>query len=542
MKKITQNNIIEFTFKSAKIYKDPFNNVELTVIFAGADGKERNVPAFWAGKSIWKVRFSSPIAGKYRYRTICSVKTDSGLNYREGCFEVVKYKGSNPLYKNGRLCISKDRRHFEHAGKPFFWLADTWWMALCKNLKFADFKKLIADRNKKGFTVIQVVAGLYPEIAPFDKRGMNEAGFPWEKGFKSINPGYFDVADKKIKYAIEKGIVPCIVGCWGYYLKIAGESAIKKHWRYMIARWGALPVVWCAAGESEMAYYPEAHRMFKTPKAYDKYKDKIRPGWTRAAKYIRETDPFNNILTIHPTDYGRKMVEDSRVIDFEMLQSGHSSFYTLRHTVKMLQKSLKSRPVMPVLVAEACYEGIFCSSFDEVQRFLFWSTMLLGGAGYTYGADGLWNFNSKKAPFGRNVSGISYGNRTWQEAYEMPGGKHIGIAKKLLANYDWNKLEPHPEWVGGNDKVRDELKYLYAAGIPKEVRMIYIPWALFWAANNPVSVKGIERGICYSAFYFDPRTGKETYLGNVSPDNKGTWQSPRPPSFGDWVLVIKRKR
>jgi hypothetical protein len=28
-----------------------------------------------------------------------------------------------------------------------------------------------------------------------------------------------------------------------------GMEKVKKHWRYLIARWSAYPVVWCLAGE-----------------------------------------------------------------------------------------------------------------------------------------------------------------------------------------------------------------------------------------------------------------------------------------------------
>ena len=54
---------------------------------------------------------------------------------------------------------------------PFFWLGDTWWMGLTKRLLWPEgFKLLTADRVKKGFTVIQIVAGLYPDMVPFDSR------------------------------------------------------------------------------------------------------------------------------------------------------------------------------------------------------------------------------------------------------------------------------------------------------------------------------------------------------------------------------------
>jgi len=101
---------------------------------------------------------------------------------------------------------------------------------------------LTADRISKGFTVIQIVAGLYPDMPPFDPRGANEAGFPWEKGYTRINPSYFDMADLRIRWLVNSGLVPCIVGCWGYFLNFAGIEVMKRHWRYLVARYGAYPV------------------------------------------------------------------------------------------------------------------------------------------------------------------------------------------------------------------------------------------------------------------------------------------------------------
>ncbi len=66
--------------------------------------------------------------------------------------------------------------------RRFCWLADTWWMGLCDRLAWPeDFQRLTADRREKGFNVIQIVAGLYPDMPAFDQRGRNEAGFPWER-------------------------------------------------------------------------------------------------------------------------------------------------------------------------------------------------------------------------------------------------------------------------------------------------------------------------------------------------------------------------
>ncbi len=43
-----------------------------------------------------------------------------------------------------------------------------------------EFQLLTEDRVQKGFTLVQIVAGLYPDMAPFDPRGKNEGGYPWQ--------------------------------------------------------------------------------------------------------------------------------------------------------------------------------------------------------------------------------------------------------------------------------------------------------------------------------------------------------------------------
>jgi hypothetical protein len=78
----------------------------------------------------------------------------------------------------------------------------------------------------------------------------------------------------------------------------------------------------------------------------------------------------------------------------------------------------------------------------------------------------------------------------------------------------------------------------YAAGIPGEVRVIYIPAEASWVAwRGAMLVKGLEEGATYRAFYFDPTNGAEHALGSVAGgDDYGV---PKPPVFQDWVLVLE---
>ena len=235
----TQANVMtELSFDAKNAHADPFNEVTLDVVFTDPAGHAMKVPAFWDGKNLWKVRYASPIVGKHTFRSECSDASDAGLNGVTGSVEIEPYTGTNPLYQHGPMRVADDKRHLMYAdGTPFFWLGDTWWMGLCHRLHWPDeVHTLASDRKEKGFTVIQIVAGLYPDMFPFDPRGANEAGFPWEKDYKAIRPEYFDEADKRFKYLVDEGFTPCIVGAWGYFMQWMGVGKMEQHWRYLNAR------------------------------------------------------------------------------------------------------------------------------------------------------------------------------------------------------------------------------------------------------------------------------------------------------------------
>ncbi len=535
-----QNCATELTFESGRDYHDPLRDVMVEATFTRPDGNEQVVPCFWAGERTWRVRYAPPQVGTYRYRTTCSDHSNPDLHGREGTLEVAPYTGSNPLLRHGRLRVSADRRHLEHAdGTPFLWLGDTWWMGFTRRLEWpGGFQELVADRVAKGFSVIQIVAGLYPDMEPFDERGANEAGFPWLSGFTQINPSYFDMADLRIAALVRAGLVPCIVGMWGYYLDFAGRDVVERHWRYLVARWGAYPVVWCVAGEALMPFYL---RRFSDDAERQAWEQHTRRAWAEIARGIRAADPFGNPITIHPTRYGHEQVDDRAVLDVDMLQTGHSGHASLGPTVDMLSESLGLEPPMPVLVGEVNYEGIIESAREEMQRFQFWACMLSGAAGHTYGANGIWQVNTRAQPYGPSPHGTAWGNLPWEDAYRLPGSRQIGLGKRLLERYEWWRLEPHPEWIEPHQTPEDRLAP-YATGIPGHLRLIYIPAPHSWTAwSGRLIVKELEAGLAYRALLFDPKSGEEHALGMVMGDAAGEWRVPKPPVFQDYVVVLERE-
>lgn len=521
-----RNCIVELRWEARGEYSDPYNSLEMEVELTLPSGRAFSHPAFWNGGKEWVARIALDEVGTTMFTTRCSNPDDAGLHRQEGSIEVSEYSGSNPLFSKGRLRISEDKTHFVYSnGDPFFWIGDTWWMGLCKRLDFPDgMEALTKDRVEKGFNVVQIVAGPFPDMDYGDPRGTNEAGLPLSADLKTIHPEYFALADLKIEHLVKSGLVPCIVGMWGYYLPRLGIEGAKRYWRNLVARYGAYPVVWCLAGEGTMPWYLSENR--EEESALQK------KGWTEVARYVRTIDGFHSPMTIHPTRYGREQVEDPSVLDFEMLQTGHSDLDSIPSTAEAVQNAMGMEPKMPVVNSEVNYEGIMGRCWQNIIRLSFYSSLFNGAVGFTYGANGIWQMSTASEPYGPSPHGRCWGNTSWIEAMNLPGSRQVCVGARFFERFRFWELEVHPEWVEYNAKS----PYTPSAlGIPRKLRLIHQP--LFW---NPPRVRGIELDVPYKAYYFDPIHGVDIPLGYIVPDAEGNWTSKiHPPEVRDWIIVLE---
>ena len=551
-----RHGLAELTFVAEERHGGPLDRIELRCSVTGPDGETVHVPGYWAGGNIWRVRFTSGLVGRHQYRTACSAVHDAGLHDRTGTIVVTEYVGSNPLLRHGPLRLSPDGRHLTHAdGTPFFWLGDTWWMAGSGSFRWPDIvQTLIADRVKKGFTVVQLVAGLYPELLPAHSRAANEGGLAWSEDYSEINPAFFDAFDLKMALLVQSGIVPCLVGAWGQYLRLAGPDVIRRHWRYLVARYGAYPVVWCISGEASLfpTFQIDGDLSEMAAIVEEQHED-----WRQVTREVRALDPYHRLVTMHPcpiaTYRSSQVLRNPALFDIEMLQTGHTDRHCFNSTLLHLTAAVQERR-KPVINGEVCYEGIFGNNWHDTQRFLFWTHLLSGTAGHTYGTFGISTFNARDD---RYLGYTRCTDQPWEDAYDLPGSHHMGIGKRFFERYDWQEFEPHPEWIEPHWSAEDRM-LPYAAGIPGRIRVIYFPSMGFLnphgaLADWPVSLRsvkltGLEPEVAYTAHYFDPRTGANlppfdvvASDGVVDLSTPSLMGSTATPTGEDWVLVLEAR-
>jgi hypothetical protein len=320
---------------------------------------------------------------------------------------------------------------------------------------------------------------------------------------------------------------------------MGGENA-RLYWRYLIARYGALPVVWCVAGEGNLPWY---HR----PDFPNHELGQAR-GWTELMHYVRATDPFHHLITIHPSGKGRGssrtvVAGDTAALDFDMLQTPHGRREAVDETVKTVRQSYEDTPVMPVIDGEAAFERLGIGNqtvTTEWTRRMFWLCLLNGAAGHTYGANGIWQVNRREQPFGQSPMGGQYGPIPWDEAMRLPGSAQVAMGKRLFERFDWPEFQPHPEWVRFARAVKNPSNEgVYgpqSAGIPGKVRLVYVP------EGQPVVLTGLGAGQGLELSYFDPVKGTTGSRRRVRADANGGYECAPPARCDhDWVLIVRER-
>lgn len=430
--------------------------------------------------------------------------------------------------------VSDNKRFLQTAdGKPFFWLGDTAW-ELFHRLNREDAIRYLDHRKANGYTVIQAVA-----LAELD--GLNTPNAYGHRPLTNNDPNrpdikdgpdndYWDHVDFVVAEANRRGMYVGLLPTWG-------DKWNKK--------WGVGPEVFTPANaEAYGAWighrYREAGVVWilggDRPIENDNQKGIIRA----MAKGIRRGDTGKHLMTWHPTggSGSSQHFHTDDWLDLNMRQNGHAIEFTGRYDTTKSDYDLK--PTKPVLDGEPVYED-HPVAFDQkkfghsiasdVRRPLYWN-LFSGACGHTYGHHSVWQMWTE------SQSPINNPLMPWTEAIDQPGALQMQFGRKLMESRPYFNRIPDQSVIVADHvptSVPGAGRYQFVATRDTDgtYAMVYAPVGRKFKVNLKVI-----QGFKVAAWWFDPRTGAATQIGEL--DNDGVHEFT-PPNLGealDWVLVL----
>jgi hypothetical protein len=444
-----------------------------------------------------------------------------------------------------RLRITEDSRFLEYeTGEPFLYLGDTAW-ELFHKLDREEADVYLEDRAAKGFTVIQAVI-----LSELD--GLRRPNAYGELPLDDLNPmtpnpAYFEHVDYIVSKAETLGLVMGVLPTWGDKVPSKNPGAgplvftpdnARSYGRFLGARYKDKPVIWILEGDRTVDS-PEAMAI-----------------WRAMAEGLEEGHGNSQLMTFHPRGNSSSSAwfHDDYWLDFNMIQSGHDRRY--RPTYRMIESDLTRRPAKPVIDGEPAYESIpvafwdyvdfskysrervpdgvldedglvadeshFERGFfdvDDVRVHLYW-TLFSGAAGYTYGANAVWQM------FERGGEVAIPAREDWREALELPGAADVGRAGQLFSFRPLSDFAPDQSQIfGANPEGREYARALKSRD--GKTTLVYKPSGdLFSVTRSGES----------EAKFFHPRTGEITQADCDQTTEGLSCFSPAPSS--DFVLIV----
>lgn len=335
-------------------------------------------------------------------------------------------------------------------------LCDTWWYGLTGRLSDKKFKDLALLRKKQGFTAIQLVVGIPPEIGPGNPnaKGLDEAAWSLQGKFSNK---YLNHARKRIKILNSLGFLVIVYGGWGHQIEWLGKDGMVGWWKNIINQLNDLNVMYCLAGESnlwigqEKVLLPDKstdqlHEGYDLTVSspiislgrkikgvvkktiYQSQATKRKRQWSEVLAKVSKLTKKPLIIHTIPGEISEKAVNNPNLLAAVTVQTGHD-LNSKKDLWQLPLKSSQSYPGKPFINLEPWYEGIRDNFWLEDQIYAYWVSMMSGAYAYCYGAHGVWN-----AGDGKFLS--HWGKQTFTQAMKLTTPQLLGRSHKFLTKFD----------------------------------------------------------------------------------------------------------
>ncbi len=493
-------------------------DLEFTVDLESPSGKKHSISGFWDGGESWRVRFRPDETGKWRYKTT-SRPAVVGVSGQKGAFECIANEGNTRFARHGVIKVAKEGTYLAHAdGTPFFWMGDTVWNGPLLSQP-EEWQTFLKDRQEKKFSVIQFNALAPWRTAPTDAEG--QVAFTGRRNI-TINPRFFQRLDQRMDAINAAGMVAAPVLVWsltgedpGQYLS---EEDILKLVRYQVARYGAYHVVWILAGDNP-------------------YKGDLEKRWKKIGQAVFGSQPHAPVTT-HPTgmNWPWERWRNEKWLDILGYQSGHGDDAGTLAWIHSgpAKQHWRQAPLRPIINLEPPYEDHRAyqskkpHSAYNVRRAVYWSLLSTPPAGVTYGAHGIWSWQTKagEEPRAHKGTGVA---KVWREAMQLPGSSQMKHVVGLFESLSWWTLRPADELLATQPGARDPARFVAAArSESKKFAVVYFPKG---AGKVTLKEGGLAQGV--TGRWFDPRRG-DFRTGKIE-----ATETFLPPDGDDWVLVLQ---
>ncbi len=434
----------------------------------------------------------------------------------------------------GTLTVNDAKDGFLLDGRPWFWLADTCWSAFT-SVSLEDWDYYLARRAEQGVNVLQVNTlpqwdRCRPDLGIYPYASEDGTRFDWG----SPNPAYWERARTMAEMAEAHGIRLALVLIWCNVVPGTGGAAIAEktgsslmpvegacaHVRRVVAELGSFDPVYIVSGDTDF-------KSEETIAYYDRVLDEVcdaAPGALRCLHINR----------------GNRTIPEGYLdrLDFYLYQPGHN--YAAQYEAWRLPEDLRGTyPKKPMLNSEPCYEqmgasrNVYWRFSAHDCRASAWAGILAGAsAGVTYGAHGVWNWQTSASAGSVLGEGFDASFR-WQECLQFPGVWDFGLIPEILRGLGQGEapsVRPAQELL---DDAREQIR----VGAVGNSIVAYLPFA------TKLKLKGLDEVLpdaaAWSATAFDLETKRLARL-QVEADSEGDCLSvPQHPFEHDALVVVE---